>query len=41
MAEMIVKKRGFGFYLSIYKKILIQDLKSMMSYLADFIISTF
>lgn len=35
------KKRGIGFYLSIYRKILIQDLKSKMSYRADFIISTF
>ncbi len=35
------KKRGFRFYADIYKKILIQDLKSKMSYRADFIISTF
>ncbi len=34
-------KRGFRFYVSIYRKILIQDFKSKMSYRADFIISTF
>ena len=34
------KKRGFKFYLHIYKKLLVQDLKSKMSYRADFIIST-
>ena len=34
------KKRGLKFYLSIYRKILIQDLKSKMSYRADFVIST-
>ena len=34
-------KRGLGFYARIYRKILIQDLKSKMSYRADFIISTF
>ena len=34
-------KRGLKFYLSIYRKILVQDLKSKMSYRADFIISTF
>ena len=33
-------KRGLGFYLDIYRKILVQDLKSKMSYRADFIIST-
>lgn len=33
-------KRGLGFYFRIYKKILAQDLKSKMSYRADFIIST-
>lgn len=33
-------KRGLRFYLSIYRKILVQDLKSKMSYRADFIIST-
>ena len=36
----VKKKRGFMFYLSIYRKILVQDLKSKMSYRADFIIST-
>ncbi|MBQ3918376.1 MAG: ABC-2 family transporter protein [Oscillospiraceae bacterium] len=35
-----MKKRGLGFYLRIYFKILTQDLKSKMSYRADFIIST-
>jgi ABC-type uncharacterized transport system, permease component len=34
------KHRGLHFYISIYKKILVQDLKSKMSYRADFIIST-
>ena len=34
------KKRGFGFYVRIYRKILVQDLKSKMSYRADFVIST-
>ena len=34
-------KRGLKFYTSIYRKILVQDLKSKMSYRADFIISTF
>jgi len=34
------KRRGLLFYLSIYRKILIQDLKSKMSYRADFVIST-
>ena len=34
-------KRGFSFYARIYRKILVQDLKSKMSYRADFIISTF
>lgn len=32
--------RNLGFYLHIYRKILTQDLKSKMSYRADFIIST-
>ncbi len=32
-------KRGLSFYLGIYIKILVQDLKSKMSYRADFIIS--
>ncbi len=35
------KKRGLGFYFCIYCKIIAQDLKSKMSYRADFIISTF
>ena len=34
------KKRGFRFYADIYRKILVQDLKTKMSYRADFIIST-
>ena len=38
-ARTLVKKRGLKFYLSIYRKILIQDLKSKMSYRADFVIS--
>ena len=33
------KRRGLKFYLDIYRKILIQDLKSKMSYRADFVIS--
>lgn len=35
-----MKKKGFRFYLNIYRKILVQDIKSKMSYRADFIIST-
>ncbi|MBR1798173.1 MAG: ABC-2 family transporter protein [Clostridiales bacterium] len=35
-----MNKRGLTFYLSIYRKVLIQDLKSKMSYRADFVIST-
>ena len=35
-----MKRKGLGFYLKIYFKILAQDLKSKMSYRADFIIST-
>ncbi len=35
-----VKRRGLKFYAKIYGKILVQDLKSKMSYRADFIIST-
>ena len=35
-----MKRKGLGFYLRIYCKILSQDLKSKMSYRADFIIST-
>ena len=38
--DAIVKRRGLGFYLRIYRKILIQDLKSKMAYRTDFIIST-
>lgn len=34
------EKNSFGFYAHIYKLILFQDLKSKMSYRADFIIST-
>lgn len=34
-----VKRRGLKFYMSIYGKVLVQDLKSKMSYRADFIIS--
>ena len=37
---MTDKKRGFKFYADIYRKILVQDLKSKMSYRADFVIST-
>ena len=35
-----MRKKGLGFYLRIYRKILAQDIKSKMSYRADFIIST-
>lgn len=35
-----MKRKGFHFYFKIYCKILAQDLKSKMSYRADFIIST-
>ena len=35
-----MKKKSIGFYLRIYVKILAQDIKSKMSYRADFIIST-
>ncbi|MBO4901838.1 MAG: ABC-2 family transporter protein [Lachnospiraceae bacterium] len=35
-----MEKRGLLFYLRIYRKILAQDIKSKMSYRADFIIST-
>lgn len=35
-----MKRKGFRFYARIYCKILAQDLKSKMSYRADFIIST-
>ena len=37
---MTANRRGLKFYLDIYGKILVQDLKSKMSYRADFIIST-
>ncbi len=35
-----MKRKGFRFYARLYRKILAQDLKSKMSYRADFIIST-
>jgi len=35
-----MKRKGLRFYLRIYRKILAQDIKSKMSYRADFIIST-
>ncbi len=35
----VSKRRGLKFYLDIYRKILVQDLKSKMSYRADFVIS--
>ena len=35
-----MKRRGIGFYFKIYFKILAQDIKSKMSYRADFLIST-
>ena len=35
-----MKRKGLRFYLRIYLKILAQDIKSKMSYRADFIIST-
>lgn len=35
-----MKQRGLRFYLNIYRKILAQDLKSKLSYRADFLIST-
>ncbi len=37
--KAVTKRRGLKFYLDIYRKILIQDLKSKMSYRADFVIS--
>ena len=37
--KMPVRRRGLKFYMSIYGKVLVQDLKSKMSYRADFIIS--
>ena len=36
-----MRKRGLKFYARMYRKILVQDLKSKMSYRADFVISTF
>ena len=36
---MPARRRGLMFYMSIYGKVLVQDLKSKMSYRADFIIS--
>ena len=36
-----MRKRGLRFYARMYRKILVQDLKSKMSYRADFVISTF
>ena len=36
---MPARRRGLKFYMSIYAKVLVQDLKSKMSYRADFIIS--
>lgn len=38
--DTMVKKKGLRFYLSIYCKIVAQDIKSKMSYRADFFIST-
>ena len=35
-----MKRKSLGFYIRIYRKFLAQDLKSKMSYRADFIIST-
>ena len=40
LTKEITRKRGLRFYLRIYRKILVQDLKSKMSYRSDFIIST-
>ena len=39
VVKNVTKRRGLKFYLDIYRKILIQDLKSKMSYRADFVIS--
>lgn len=36
---MVEKKKSLSFYLRIYRKIVVQDIKSKMSYRADFIIS--
>ena len=38
--NVIFKRRGLAFYISIYFKIIAQDIKSKMSYRSDFIIST-
>ena len=35
-----MKKKNLSYYLRIYRKILAQDIKSKMSYRADFFIST-
>lgn len=35
-----MKQKGFRFYMNIYRKILAQDLKSKLSYRADFVISS-
>ena len=40
MEENTIQKRGLSFYFGIYFKIIAQDIKSKMSYRADFIIST-
>ncbi|MDO5156456.1 MAG: ABC-2 family transporter protein [Eubacteriales bacterium] len=37
---IVLQKRGLAFYTKIYFKIIVQDIKSKMSYRADFIIST-
>ena len=39
VVKTVTKRRGLKFYLDIYRKILVQDLKSKMSYRADFVIS--
>ena len=39
-ASVVLKRRGLAFYTKIYFKIIVQDIKSKMSYRADFIIST-
>ena len=36
----VLRRRGLAFYTKIYFKIITQDIKSKMSYRADFIIST-
>lgn len=40
ISSKILRKRGLRFYISIYFKIIAQDIKGKMSYRADFIIST-